>query len=68
MNAFKKPGFLLRIAIAIGYIIMGIILLINYKEMQLLSKEWNLALGALLTAYGVFRAFRAIQLYKNNEE
>ena len=61
-------GFLLRIAIAIGYIIMGIILLINYKEMQLLSKEWNLALGALLTAYGVFRAFRAIQLYKNNEE
>jgi hypothetical protein len=68
MNAFNNPGFLLRIAIAIGYIIMGIILLINYKEMQLLSKEWNLALGALLTAYGVFRAFRAIQLYKNNEE
>jgi hypothetical protein len=64
----KIRDFLLRIAIAIGYIIMGIILLINYKEMQLLSKEWNLALGALLTAYGVFRAFRAIQLYKNNEE
>ena len=67
MNAFKNPGFLLRIAIAVGYICMGLLLFFSHKEMQLLSKEWNLALAALLFAYGIFRTFRAYQLYKEDE-
>lgn len=67
MNVFKQPGFLLRLAIAIGYICLGVLLFFNYKEMDILNKKWSVALAALLLVYGAFRVFRAVQLLIDDE-
>jgi uncharacterized membrane protein HdeD (DUF308 family) len=51
--------YYIRMFIALGYIVGGIICLTTpLAEMALESKKYGLLLGVLLIVYGLFRAYR----------
>ncbi|MBP6660225.1 MAG: hypothetical protein KA174_06055 [Chitinophagales bacterium] len=64
MGKFNNPGFILRIAIAVAYILIGISVFL-IKNVSIFSSDiLKYAFAALLISYGIFRAYRAFQLYK----
>lgn len=64
MNFLKQPGFILRMSISAGYIILAIYLLVYPTALSFLTKEMTYAFSAVLIIYGLFRAYRAFQQYK----
>lgn len=69
MSLFKNPGLIIRFAIAIGYILLSISLFFSPITSETLSKNLKFAFCAVLFAYGVFRCYRAYQLFKDiNDE
>ncbi len=64
MGKFNHPGFILRIAIAIGYVLIGAAALF-LKNLNLFSSDTlKYGFGILLISYGIFRMYRAFQMYK----
>lgn len=68
MNRFLNPAFLLRFAIAVGYIILGILLLTMPIIVKLLNKTTQPLFAILLMAYGCFRLYRAYQIVKEDNQ
>jgi hypothetical protein len=68
MEFYKDPGFLLRIAIAAGYIVLAIYLFTHPGILSFLSKELTYVFSALILLYGLFRIYRAYQFFKEEEE
>ena len=68
MQFLKNPGFIIRIAIAVGYILLSILLLYIPNSSTILSQNMLYLFCALLMAYGIFRLYRAYLLYKETEE
>ena len=70
MNFFKNPGVVIRLFIAVGYILLSVLLFITPIASETLSRNLKFAFCVLLFAYGVFRLYRAYQLFKeiNNEQ
>jgi ABC-type Co2+ transport system permease subunit len=65
MGNYNNPGFILRISIAIAYVLIGTSLFF-IKNSTLFSNDiFRYAFAGLLTAYGVFRIYRAFQMYKD---
>lgn len=64
MNKFMQPAFLLRAAIAIGYIVLGILLLTMPLTIKILNNTTQPLFATLLLAYGSFRIYRAVQMLK----
>lgn len=64
MKIFQDPGFIIRTLTAIGYVILGIVLALHPTIISFLSKEMTLIFSAVLVIYGLFRGYRAWQLYK----
>jgi hypothetical protein len=67
MNYLKNPAFIIRLAIALGYIVLGIMLLVNYRCFDLLTPKFSILLAALLVVYGFFRAYRAYRFIHEEE-
>ena len=67
MNKFLNPAFLLRLAIALGYIILGVVLLAYPINLALLNSTTKPLFALLLSAYGLFRLYRAVQILKEEE-
>ena len=67
MNKITNPAFLLRFAIAAGYIFLGAALLFLPVTLALLNKTTKPLFALLLTAYGIFRLYRAFQILKEEE-
>jgi hypothetical protein len=68
MSIFKNPGIIIRASIAVGYILLSILIFFSPISTTVLSENMKYAFSALLMAYGIFRSYRAFQLYKNLEE
>ncbi|MFN8295765.1 MAG: hypothetical protein U0T69_06185 [Chitinophagales bacterium] len=67
MNQFLNPAFLLRLAIAIGYLFLGAALLFFPVSIAILNKTTRPLFALLLVAYGLFRLYRAFQILKEEE-
>jgi len=67
MNKFLHPAFLLRLAIALGYIVLGIVLLTLPLHLALLNTATKPLFALLLLMYGFFRLYRAFQILKEEE-
>jgi len=67
MNKFFHPAFILRFVIAIGYIVLGILVLFLPISMKLLNKSTQPLFALLLIIYGGFRIYRAFQIIKEEE-
>jgi len=67
MNKYTQPAFLLRFAIAAGYIILGGALLLLPVNIALLNATTKVLFALLLMAYGIFRLYRAFQLLNEEE-
>ena len=66
MGNLNNPGFVLRIAIAIAYILIGISLFF-IKNLTIFSSDTlKYVFAFLLISYGIFRVYRAFQLYKED--
>lgn len=65
MSLFKNPGFVLRIGIAIAYVLLGISLFFIKNFSLIPSDTLKFALAALLIAYGIFRGYRAVKMYSD---
>lgn len=59
-----QPAFLLRAAIAIGYIVLGVLLLTMPLTLKILNKTTQPLFAVVLLAYGSFRMYRAVQMLK----
>jgi hypothetical protein len=64
MGKLNNPGFIIRIAIAIGYILIGSSVFFIKNISIFSSNILKYAFSVLLISYGVFRVYRALQLYK----
>ncbi|MBK9330041.1 MAG: hypothetical protein IPM95_12230 [Sphingobacteriales bacterium] len=67
MNFLQSPGFILRVIIAAGYIILGILLIIHPSVLGFLTKDMTRAFSAVLIIYGLFRGYRAYQFFNDEE-
>ncbi|MFN8236541.1 MAG: hypothetical protein U0T77_00100 [Chitinophagales bacterium] len=67
MEFLKNPGFILRVIIAAGYILLGILLIIHPSALGFLTKDMTRAFSAVLIIYGLFRGYRAYQFYKDEK-
>lgn len=67
MQFFKNPGIVIRAAIAVAYILLGILVIFTPLS-GVLSDNMKYIFSILLIAYGIFRCYRAYQLYKEIEE
>lgn len=65
MNFLKNPGLLIRAFIAIAYVFLGILILTSPISTEVLSKSLKYIFGVLLMVYGLFRCYRAYQLYND---
>lgn len=65
MSLFKNPGFVLRIGIAMAYILLGISLFFIKNFSPIPSDTLKFALAILLIGYGFFRGYRAVKLYSD---
>ena len=68
MAFIKNPGFILRISISIGYIMLGIMLSIHPSVISFLSVEMTYIFCSLLVIYGLFRGYRAYEIYQKTEK
>jgi len=68
MQFFKNPGIIIRVSIAVGYMLLSIIMLFSPMSATILSKNMKYLFCLLLMAYGIFRCYRAYQLYKELEQ
>ncbi len=64
MNIFQDPGFIIRTLTAIAYVVLGIFLALHPYIISFLSHQMTYAFAAVLIIYGLFRGYRAWQLYK----
>lgn len=64
MSKLTNPVFILRFAIAIGYIVLGILLVVLPISLELLNKTTKPLFSILLIAYGLFRLYRAFHTLK----
>lgn len=67
MQFLKNPGIIIRVAIAVAYILLGILVIFTPLS-TILSDKMKYVFSILLIAYGIFRCYRAYQLYKDVEE
>jgi hypothetical protein len=67
MNYLKNPGFIIRVAISLGYVVLGIMLLANYRRIDFLTPKFSILLAVLLFVYGIFRAYRAYRFVHEEE-
>lgn len=67
MNLFSHPGFVLRICIAAGYIVLSIFLFLRPYILSFLTTELTYGFSVVLLLYGFFRIYRAYEMYKNDE-
>jgi hypothetical protein len=67
MQFFKNPGIVIRFGIAIGYILLSILILLSPVAKTILSDNMKYLFSTLLFVYGIFRCYRAYQLYKETE-
>lgn len=64
MTNKNNAGFVLRLSIAVAYIIVGISIFF-LKNLNLFSSNmFKYAFAILLISYGIFRTYRAFQFYK----
>lgn len=68
MEYLKNPGFILRVAIALGYCLLSLFLFLHPEVLTFLSKELTYAFGALILIYGLFRAYRAFITFNEDQE
>jgi hypothetical protein len=68
----NKPFAIVNALMALSYSIIGILLILNpesnFAQMMLPSKTYVYGLGALLIIYGLFRAWRAYQKNKDDDD
>lgn len=65
MGNYNNPGFILRISIAIAYLLIGASLFF-IKNLSLFSSDtFKYLFAVLLVSYGVFRIYRALKMYKD---
>lgn len=67
MKFLTNPALVLRALIALAYIGLGGALLLNARALPMLSPVMRIAFAVLLLAYGSFRAYRAWDMFKNDE-
>jgi hypothetical protein len=68
----NKSFAIVSALMALSYSIIGILLILNpesnFAQMMLPSKGYVYGLGALLIAYGIFRAWRVFQKNKDDDD
>jgi hypothetical protein len=68
MNRFTHPAVILRLVIAVAYILLGIMVLVAKFSKILLTPATKIPFALLLIAYGLFRVYRACRLTKIEDE
>lgn len=68
MEYFKNSGFILRMAIAVGYCLLALFLFLHPEVLTFLSKEMSFAFGGVILIYGLFRAYRAYAMFKEEQD
>lgn len=67
MNFLRDPGFLIRIAIAAGYIALSVFLFVRPDILNFLGKQMTYLFSAVILIYGLFRGYRAWQLFQEQQ-
>lgn len=67
MEFLRNPAFILRALIALAYVGLGLALLVNARALLILAPAMKYAFAVLLIAYGIFRGYRAWNMFKNDE-
>ena len=62
---FSSPAAMLRLAIALCYIALGVYLFINASLLYFIDRSYRLILAAIFVAYGAFRLFRTVNDLNN---
>ena len=57
---FSSPASMLKLAIALCYIALGVYLYVNSGLLNFIDKTYRPLLSGIFIAYGAFRLFRAI--------
>jgi sulfite exporter TauE/SafE len=68
----NKAFAIVNAVMALSYSFIGILLIIypesNFAQMMLPSNKWAYALGALLIIYGLYRAWRVYEKFRNDDD
>ncbi len=68
----NKVFAIVNAVMALSYSLIGILLIIypesNFAQMMLPSHKWAYALGALLVIYGLYRAWRVYEKFRDDDD
>lgn len=68
----NKAFAIVNAMMALSYSLIGILLIIypesNFAQMMLPSSKWAYALGALLVVYGLYRAWRVYEKFRDDDD
>ena len=68
----NKAFAIVNAVMALSYSMIGILLIIypesNFAQMMLPSSKWAYALGALLVVYGLYRAWRVYEKFRDDDD
>jgi hypothetical protein len=62
---FLSPAAMLKLAIALCYMALGIYLLVNASIVYFIDKGYRPLLAGVFIAYGAFRLYRTVNDLKN---
>jgi hypothetical protein len=69
MNIFQKffssPAAMLKLAIALCYMALGVYLIVNSSVIYFLGKTYQTLLAVVFIAYGAFRLYRSVNDLNN---
>jgi hypothetical protein len=64
-NLFSSPGAMLKVAIGLCYIILGVYVYINRDILWMIDVPYRRVLPVLVMAYGTYRLVRAVTDLRN---
>lgn len=68
----NKAFAIVNAMMALSYSVIGMLLIIypesNFAQMMLPSYKWAYALGLLLVVYGLYRAWRIYEKFRNDDD
>jgi hypothetical protein len=62
---FSSPAAMLRLAVALCYLALGVYLIVNSSVIYFIDKSYRTLLAAVFIAYGAFRLYRTVNDLKN---
>jgi hypothetical protein len=65
---FAHPVAVLRLSLGLCYTALGIFLLLNQEHLEFVESKYRLLIAAIFIAYGLFRLYRAMAIFNDEEQ